>query len=1035
MMRFQHLGLSLFVTVLALPSQALAAWGDDWGTMVWETAPVGVPTFGLFGLGLLSLALVAGAVFTLRKRAWTASVLLLVLAIPPAAVASSITNLNIFSNGTAADANEVNSNFTKVKTAVNDNDSRIGTALGDAATAQAAADSAAIAVSDEVAARAAADTSLQGAIDAEAGSRASADALHDSGIGANATAIFNESAARSAADGTLQASIYTEAASRSGGDAALDTRVGVVESGVFSSGIEVTGAVQASAGFQSAPGEIPDDIWSTGATWLQGAEGSLGTAGGYGLSLLWNGYRQQAGSFGVCVEAGQPTGEACYQAGAGACSGGGDCVCADDYGTPSSVGSCGWTLGGVGNAQPFDSISYLHMDPNGINFLSSDYGDGDYPRKNLSAPGLRMRITPDGKVGIGTPAPSEKLMVTGNLRVYGPTSGTPEGGVISAERGGSGAIVLDPTGSTSGYTATLSLDNTGFKVGHNSASRDIQFQTGNTTRMQIATNGDVDIEGDLTFGPSNTSLTAALAAAGGSEGNLVVLGQGALANNTTGENNVAVGIQALGDNAAGDDNVALGAYGLANNTDGNNNVAVGHASLLQNQDGSYNTAVGTRSLYSNTSGVENTATGNLALYSNTTGYHNAAHGADALYSNTTGWHNTANGHASLYSNTTGTRNTATGKLALTSNDIGALNSANGYQALYSNTTGNYNTASGTSALYSNVSGGKNIALGNRAGYATTGSDNILIGNEGAAAESSTIRIGTPGTHTTAFLSGDVDVEGDVTFGVENTSLTSALASAGGGVAEINQDCAVNTGCFAGDGPGFPVIITSAGSYRLTSNLVVPDENTDGIKVNSDDVSIDLNNFAIIGPVTCSGNPLTCSPAGGIGSGVERASQYNYGTSVKNGSITGMGYRGVWLGIHAEVTNVRVRWNRGHGISVQSYSTVSGNTAYENAGDGIWAVTSTVSGNTSGQNGNAGIYSGGGSTVSGNTVNFNEGDGIEAYSGSTVSGNTVRSNGDYGLNLSSSTGYRDNVITSNSAGTVLYGVNAGGNVCNSSTTCP
>ena len=76
MMRRRHLGLSLFVTVLALPSQALAAWGDDWGTMVWEATPVGVPTFGLFGLGLLSLALVAGAVFTLRKRAWTASVLL-----------------------------------------------------------------------------------------------------------------------------------------------------------------------------------------------------------------------------------------------------------------------------------------------------------------------------------------------------------------------------------------------------------------------------------------------------------------------------------------------------------------------------------------------------------------------------------------------------------------------------------------------------------------------------------------------------------------------------------------------------------------------------------------------------------------------------------------------------------------------------------------------------------------------------------------------------------------------------------------------
>ena len=31
-----------------------------------------------------------------------------------------------------------------------------------------------------------------------------------------------------------------------------------------------------------------------------------------------------------------------------------------------------------------------------------------------------------------------------------------------------------------------------------------------------------------------------------------------------------------------------------------------------------------------------------------------------------------------------------------------------------------------------------------------------------------------------------------------------------GVAEINQTCAVNTGCFAGDFAGFPVTISSAG---------------------------------------------------------------------------------------------------------------------------------------------------------------------------------------------------------------------------------
>ncbi len=45
--------------------------------------------------------------------------------------------------------------------------------------------------------------------------------------------------------------------------------------------------------------------------------------------------------------------------------------------------------------------------------------------------------------------------------------------------------------------------------------------------------------------------------------------------------------------------------------------------------------------------------------------------------------------------------------------------------------------------------------------------------------------------------------------------TSAFAT--DGVLEINQTCAVQTGCFAGDTAGFPVEIDVAGSYRLTSN--------------------------------------------------------------------------------------------------------------------------------------------------------------------------------------------------------------------------
>jgi len=85
------------------------------------------------------------------------------------------------------------------------------------------------------------------------------------------------------------------------------------------------------------------------------------------------------------------------------------------------------------------------------------------------------------------------------------------------------------------------------------------------------------------------------------------------------------------------------------------------------------------------------------------------------------------------------------------------------------------------------------------------------------------------------------------------ALGSAPALAVAGVLEINHTCAVQTGRFAPNAGGFPLLITNPGSYRLTSNLTLPDENTIGILVNADDVTIDLNGFAVIGPVEREGS--------------------------------------------------------------------------------------------------------------------------------------------------------------------------------------
>jgi hypothetical protein len=77
------------------------------------------------------------------------------------------------------------------------------------------------------------------------------------------------------------------------------------------------------------------------------------------------------------------------------------------------------------------------------------------------------------------------------------------------------------------------------------------------------------------------------------------------------------------------------------------------------------------------------------------------------------------------------------------------------------------------------------------------------------------------------------------------------AGAGDGVLEINQAC-VAAGCFAGDAPDFAVEITPqapAGSFRLTSDLVVLTENTTAISVTRSGTSIDLAGFGLHGPTS------------------------------------------------------------------------------------------------------------------------------------------------------------------------------------------
>jgi hypothetical protein len=104
----------------------------------------------------------------------------------------------------------------------------------------------------------------------------------------------------------------------------------------------------------------------------------------------------------------------------------------------------------------------------------------------------------------------------------------------------------------------------------------------------------------------------------------------------------------------------------------------------------------------------------------------------------------------------------------------------------------------------------------------------------------------------------------------------ALTSRAGavdGVVLVDQARALAGNVTPGDAPGFPVTLSRAGSYRLSSNLTVP-AGVNGIEITEDNVTLDLNGFTITG---------SGASARGI---VAPAAQA--GIAIRNGVVDGFG---------------------------------------------------------------------------------------------------------------------------------------------------
>lgn len=196
---------------------------------------------------------------------------------------------------------------------------------------------------------------------------------------------------------------------------------------------------------------------------------------------------------------------------------------------------------------------------------------------------------------------------------------------------------------------------------------------------------------------------------------------------------------------------------------------------------------------------------------------------------------------------------------------------------------------------------------------------------------------------------------------------------------------------------FPIVINQAGSYVLTSNLVVTDPNLNAIEITVNDVTLDLNGHKIQGP-------HTGSPWGGTGNGIYANDKYNL--TIRNGRIWGFGGDGVHLystypsnqGAGHRIEKIQAANNGKYGIKAYS-CLISSSTTNNNNEAGIDATDSTITDCVANKNLFFGILASS-CTLANSTINRNR-FGLQS-SDCAVTNCIAVNNIDYGFSATSST---------------------------------
>ncbi len=201
----------------------------------------------------------------------------------------------------------------------------------------------------------------------------------------------------------------------------------------------------------------------------------------------------------------------------------------------------------------------------------------------------------------------------------------------------------------------------------------------------------------------------------------------------------------------------------------------------------------------------------------------------------------------------------------------------------------------------------------------------------------------------------------------------------------------------------PYTISEPGSYVLTSNLTGTPGN-DGIIIDSNGVTLDLNGFALVGGagtgngIRVEGSSQSSHTAitirnGAVtdwaGSGIDAT--FANGGHFENLSLRSNGVDGMFVGQGNTVVHCESTANGHHGFIAALGSVFVGCTAKQNGSIGIRAESATVADCTLDQNQLNGMQLEGFCTVTGCTVTRSGSIGIFAWSGSTINANTLVNN--------------------------------------------